>query len=206
MSKQQKKRSELKREAIINAAKVVFNELGVKATSMDKLAEVAQVSKRTIYNHFSSKEELVMYLVTDLWKKNIADANYPYSADISLESQLKDLINLEIDLVNTQEYIDLSRVGIGHLFYNLEALQQEMEKLASQATTLQRWLEDAVKDKRLAIDDVEYASHQIHSLIEGSCFWPQLTGCLPLITSEEKAMVTNETVKMFLARYQTMPE
>jgi TetR/AcrR family transcriptional regulator of autoinduction and epiphytic fitness len=69
MNKRLKNRSELKREAIIEAARSVFKEFGVKATSMDKLAEIAQVSKRTVYNHFSAKEELVMYLVTDLWQK-----------------------------------------------------------------------------------------------------------------------------------------
>jgi len=201
MNKRLKTRSELKREAIIEAAKSAFKDFGVKATSMDKLAEIAQVSKRTVYNHFSSKEELVMYLVTDLWQKNVMNVNYQYDANKPLTLQLKELILIEIDLVNSQEYLDLSRVGIGHLFYNLEALQQEMAKLACQTTTLQRWIAAAADDNRLVVKDVEFASHQIHSLIEGSCFWPQLTGCKPLITLKEKLLITEETAEMFLARY-----
>ena len=193
MNKRLKTRSELKREAIIEAAKSAFKDFGVKATSMDKLAEIAQVSKRTVYNHFSSKEELVMYLVTDLWQKNVINVNYQYDANKPLTLQLKELILIEIDLVNSQEYLDLSRVGIGHLFYNLEALQQEMEKLACQTTTLQRWIAAAVDDNRLVVKDVEFASHQIHSLIEGSCFWPQLTGCKPLITLKEKLLIKCES-------------
>ncbi|MFA0698755.1 TetR/AcrR family transcriptional regulator, partial [Vibrio sp. 10N.222.49.C9] len=47
-----KTRSELKREAILTAAKQSFLEFGVKNTSMDKLASLANVSKRTVYNHF----------------------------------------------------------------------------------------------------------------------------------------------------------
>ncbi|WP_231877395.1 TetR/AcrR family transcriptional regulator, partial [Oleiphilus sp. HI0043] len=45
LSEKSKSRSELKREAIIDAARKAFKEYGVDATSMDKLAEIAQVSK-----------------------------------------------------------------------------------------------------------------------------------------------------------------
>lgn len=203
MNEKTKTRSELKREAIIEAAKSAFKEYGVQATSMDKLAEIAQVSKRTVYNHFSSKEELVMYLVSDLWQKAVANVAFDYQIDTPLNEQLLTWVNYEINLICTQEYLDLSRVAIGHLFYNLSALQKEMEKLAGQTTSLQQWLKDANEHGQLAIDDIEYASFQLHSLIEGCCFWPQLTGCKPLLTEQEKKFVADETVQMFLARYQT---
>lgn len=203
MTDKTKTRSELKREAIIEAAKYAFKEYGVQATSMDKLADIARVSKRTVYNHFSSKEELVMYLVSDLWQKAVANVAFDYQANTSLKTQLMTWVNYEIDLICTQEYLDLSRVAIGHLFYNLSALQKEMEKLAGQTTSLQKWLKDATEDGRLMVKDVEHASFQLHSLIEGSCFWPQLTGCKALLTEQEKQFVADETVKMFLARYQT---
>ena len=47
-----------KREAIIQAAIEAFRADGFEATSMDKIAAKAEVSKRTVYNHFPSKEEL----------------------------------------------------------------------------------------------------------------------------------------------------
>lgn len=203
MSQQSKTRSERKREAIIEAAKTAFKEYGVQATSMDKLAEIAQVSKRTVYNHFSSKEELVMYLVSDLWQKAVANVEFIYQANKSLESQLMTWVSYEINLLCSQEYVDLSRVAIGHLFYNVSALQKEMEKLAGQTTSLQTWLKEATNDKKLQVSDIEFASFQLHSLIEGCCFWPQLTGCKPLLTEKEKLYVAEETVTMFLARYQT---
>ncbi|WP_083880077.1 TetR/AcrR family transcriptional regulator [Aliiglaciecola lipolytica] len=51
-----KTRSELKHEAILRGAVKAFKEFGVNDTSIYKIAEVAQVSKRTVYNHFASKE------------------------------------------------------------------------------------------------------------------------------------------------------
>ena len=47
-----------KRESIIDAAIRAFQEDGFDNTSMDRIAEVAGASKRTVYNHFESKEDL----------------------------------------------------------------------------------------------------------------------------------------------------
>ena len=47
------------RERILAAAERLFRERGISATGMDQLCEEAQVSKRTAYQHFGSKDELV---------------------------------------------------------------------------------------------------------------------------------------------------
>ena len=47
-----------KRQAILNGAIACFMEQGYAATTMDSVAAVANVSKATIYAHFSSKEDL----------------------------------------------------------------------------------------------------------------------------------------------------
>jgi AcrR family transcriptional regulator len=47
-----------KREAIMSAARVVFGREGYARTSIDAIASEANVSTRTIYNHFEGKEEL----------------------------------------------------------------------------------------------------------------------------------------------------
>lgn len=47
------------RERILAAAQLLFREQGINSTGMDQLCAVAQVSKRTAYQHFVSKDELV---------------------------------------------------------------------------------------------------------------------------------------------------
>ncbi len=47
------------RERILGAAQQLFREQGINRTGMDQLCAVAQVSKRTAYQHFASKDELV---------------------------------------------------------------------------------------------------------------------------------------------------
>jgi TetR/AcrR family transcriptional repressor of mexJK operon len=47
-----------RRAAILEAAKAVFFEEGYQLASMDRVAERAGVTKRTVYDHFTSKEGL----------------------------------------------------------------------------------------------------------------------------------------------------
>ena len=47
------------RERILSASQQLFRDQGINRTGMDQLAAVAQVSKRTAYQHFTSKDELV---------------------------------------------------------------------------------------------------------------------------------------------------
>jgi AcrR family transcriptional regulator len=47
------------RERILTAATTLFHREGIHATGMDRLIEHAHVSKRTFYQHFSSKNDLV---------------------------------------------------------------------------------------------------------------------------------------------------
>ncbi|MFG1807574.1 TetR/AcrR family transcriptional regulator [Streptomyces sp. NPDC049040] len=47
------------RERILNASQELFREQGINRTGMDQLCASAQVSKRTAYQHFAGKDELV---------------------------------------------------------------------------------------------------------------------------------------------------
>jgi AcrR family transcriptional regulator len=47
------------RERIISASQQLFRDQGINSTGMDQLCAVAEVSKRTLYQHFSGKDELI---------------------------------------------------------------------------------------------------------------------------------------------------
>lgn len=64
------------RTRILDAAERCFYGRGITATGVDTLADEAGVSKRTLYNHFVSKEGVVTaYLQRreDRWRKRLAD-------------------------------------------------------------------------------------------------------------------------------------
>jgi AcrR family transcriptional regulator len=56
---EQQRLTDRKREAIVQAAIAEFRTHGFEATSVDKVAARAEVSKRTLYNHFPSKDAVV---------------------------------------------------------------------------------------------------------------------------------------------------
>lgn len=65
------------RDQILDAAERCFYEHGITATGVDALAEEAGVSKRTLYNHFGSKDAVVTaYLQRreDRWRRRLAHA------------------------------------------------------------------------------------------------------------------------------------
>ena len=47
------------RERILGASRELFRDQGINNTGMDQLCAVAQVSKRTAYQHFDSKDDIV---------------------------------------------------------------------------------------------------------------------------------------------------
>jgi len=202
MTEREKTRSELKREAIIEAAKRAFEEFGVQGTSMDKLAEMAGVSKRTVYNHFASKEELVLHLISDLWQRSMVDVDIPYSPDESLDAQLARLLEAEVALVSGGEFLGLARIATGHFLYHPEALQERIAEFDALETALHRWLRAAAEDGKLKPLDTSLAVKQLHSLIKGSCYYLQLLGIAPELDEDEKAKLVRDTVELFLSHYR----
>jgi len=51
-----------KEEAIITAAEKVFSDVGYKNTKMQEVANIADITKVTLYSYFQSKENLYMAL------------------------------------------------------------------------------------------------------------------------------------------------
>lgn len=64
----ERSKSEAKTEAILQGAMQEFLKHGYAATSMDKVAKTAGVSKATVYSHFGDKEGLFNAVIHDLVK------------------------------------------------------------------------------------------------------------------------------------------
>lgn len=60
-----KKVDEMKEQQIIEAARKLFGKYGFKKVTMDEIAREANVTKKTVYTYFSSKEELFKYFIDE---------------------------------------------------------------------------------------------------------------------------------------------
>lgn len=60
-----KKVDKMKEQQIIEAARKLFGKYGFKKVTMDEIAREANVTKKTVYTYFSSKEELFKYFIDE---------------------------------------------------------------------------------------------------------------------------------------------
>ena len=78
------------REAIVDAAQDLFLQRGFGAVSMDELAEAAGVARRTLYNQFSSKEEIFREMLLRL-SVQLADA---FPTGIETQGDVEDVLRV----------------------------------------------------------------------------------------------------------------
>ncbi|MCM3626187.1 TetR/AcrR family transcriptional regulator [Paenibacillus glycanilyticus] len=61
-----------KKEHILKIASGLFNKQGIRATGVDQVVSESQIAKMTLYNHFQSKDELVLAYLRgqdEQWRK-----------------------------------------------------------------------------------------------------------------------------------------
>ena len=204
MTKQQKPtltRSQQKRCDVLAAAELVFIEYGYQGTSMDHIAQRANVSKRTIYNHFASKQELFQQITNRLIDAVEGSTAYPYHSDQPLEQQLTEILSAEWKVVTSQRLIELSRVILSEYMQNPAMAKQTMERIESSESGLKAWLKSAVADKRLKDMDTEFASEFLSGAIKSLAHIPLLYCDRPAPVGKEKALILEEIIGMFLGRY-----
>lgn len=83
------------RERILTAAARLFRERGINATGVSELAAAAEVSKRTLYHHFPSKDDLVLaYLREQADDQELGSQSVLSRPDLSPRARLLELFAL----------------------------------------------------------------------------------------------------------------
>lgn len=190
-----------KREQILQAAAEEFQEQGFQATSVDRIAQRANVSKRTVYNHFASKEILFLAIITHIHQQTFDPITQLYSPDKSLEKQLLAIAQHEIALLQSPSTQRFTRILLGELIYNPEMAQVFAQQTPSCQQQFRLWLQAACEDGKLVINDIPLATEQFFGLLKASAFWPALI-CRQQLTVKERAQLAKSTVTMFLRTYK----
>ena len=193
-----------KRDAIVVAAIAEFREHGFAGTSMDRIAAAAEVSKRTVYNHFPSKDELFAAILAQLWERSQGLAGVAYAPKQPLRAQLLELLGQKMQLLNDPSFIDLSRVAMAEMMHTPERAQDMVARLPEKEEGLATWVREAQRDGRLRAGvDPAYAAQQLQGLIKSFAFWPQLAMGQPPLDPARQAQVLADSVDLFLGFYAT---
>lgn len=190
-----------KRAAIVQAAVAQFRAHGYEATSMDQVAAAAEVSKRTLYNHFASKEALFAQILVQLWERSAAVQDLAYRHDRPLQEQLAALLLQKVAMVSSEDFIDLARVAITATIHSPQRAQEMLLRLAQKENALLTWVRAAQDDARLQAADPLQVVQQMESLVKGSAFWPQVTLGQARLESQMQKQLAADTAELILARY-----
>lgn len=189
-----------KRESILNGAIQVFTEVGYDHASMDKIADTAGVSKRTVYNHFLNKEALFQAVVARFLAEQQVLKQIVYDPARSLEEQLTAFANAELFLINSPSRLGLSRVLTSVFIRDIEYARMTRAKYASPHEPFVKWLLAAHADNRLQIDNPPLAARVFYAMIEGALTWPALFQ-QGIITESVKPLL-DELLVTFINRYR----
>ncbi len=142
-------------------------------------------SKRTVYNHFPSKEVLFAEILHQLWDASFAGEALAFRADQPLRDQLLELIGQKLRLLNDEAFVSLARVAIAAGIHSPERTQAMVARMGEREEGLTVWIRDAAAAGRLKIPDPVFASHQLQRAGEGFCVlatnhaWAASTQTLP---------------------------
>jgi TetR/AcrR family transcriptional regulator, mexJK operon transcriptional repressor len=90
-----RERSAQKRAAILAAARELFVRDGVERTSMDAVAALANVSKRTVYDYYGDKQGLLVGVIIDGGESLLASLRKALDRHLSDAAGIRDIETLE---------------------------------------------------------------------------------------------------------------
>ncbi len=200
--------SDQKHADIIEAAVALFCEEGFGATSMDRIAQRAAVSKRTVYNHFPSKEALFQECVSVLLARMDAQAHAGDDPAAPLAERLRAYASRKIRSALDPGAVATTRALMAELMRDPSLGRRLFQSGAfSAGTALRGLVRDETARGRLAVSDadLDLACSQLSELVKGPLVWPWLMGFRDAPTEAEIDRVVDDAVTMFLARYGVRP-
>jgi AcrR family transcriptional regulator len=127
------------RERILQAAARLFMELGVRSVSMDEVAKVLSISKKTIYKHYQDKNQLVFDTISKHISEMETNTSFIMSKEDNPVLQIAKIADFVLEMnknVHPSVLFDLQKFypdSYSHLIehrnrYALQSVNQNLKK------------------------------------------------------------------------------
>lgn len=153
------------RERIIEESCIQFKRYGIKAVTMDSLASHLGISKRTIYENFSDKDELVMSVMTWMGHKNLELMNTIVDgAESVIHMVFRIIIHVGsmMQELNPLLFEDLKKYH--HMVDKQTVRLRVMDNLSLSHPLVEKGVADGLFRDDINIDIVNRAIHSIFSM------------------------------------------
>ncbi len=185
---------------IIEAAEAEFLEHGFAGASMDRISARAEVSKRTVYKHFESKENLFRELIDRHWAKFRAPLAVTYDPKRDIRDQLFELAEAEGRLLSSKEIMLTTQLVMSE-FLRQPELAAENNQKTDFTSAFVKMLQDASDDGKLRLEDPKSAADEFLALIKGRAFWPVVFGA-PVVSGPQMKAIIRSSVDIMMSRYR----
>ncbi len=195
--------SAIKNQQIVDAALAEFVAHGFHGARMDVIAERANVSKRTVYKHFASKDALFTHLITVMRAGFRDAATLPFDSGQPVAAQLRQIAEAEGQLYTSRPFMSMVRLLVSEASRDrsLAALFPSDEP---DGGALAHFLSEANRHGALHVPDAALAACQFKDLLKGRSFWPAVIG-QPIVKESEMAEIIEQALELFLVSY-TAPD
>jgi len=195
------KLSEKKREDILDAASGLFLDKGYGNVSMDEVAKRANVSKRTVYNHFASKEILFGEIVRLTWD-GINQPLLILDDKDDIKNVLKSYTLNALKMLRSEKFSKMLRLVIGESgnFPELSSFYSE-HGVKTILSSVEEYFKALNETGKLNIPEPDIAAQQYVGMVKESLFWPVLLGVFRPPTPERDIKVIDATIDIIFQIY-----
>jgi AcrR family transcriptional regulator len=186
-------------EAIVSAAERLFLERGFGGVSMDELAEEAGVARRTLYNQFANKEEILREMLARV-STQLGSALPPgIETQGDAEAVLRLIAGTVLAFQAPPEFVGLMRMALADARQFPWIATAFDSVLKPYRDRFARYLSHLASLGVLDCPHPLLAAQQFLGLLNGPILWPRVFNQDSLSVSPD--VVIDETVRMFLLRY-----
>ena len=188
------------REAIVEAASRLFLERGFGSVSMDELAEAAGLARRTLYNQFTSKEEIFREMLLRV----SGQFEEAFPPGVETQGDVGEVLHLVarmiLELHQHPEYLGFLRMVVADSRQFPWIAEELAAVMDPQADRLARYFAHLTAMGILNCHNPMLAAHQFMGILNEFSLWPWMMGRERLAVPAEE--VVEETVRMFLRNYR----
>jgi AcrR family transcriptional regulator len=188
------------REAIVAAATRLFLEHGFGSVSMDELANAAGLARRTLYNQFSSKEEIFREML--LRVSNQLEHAFPPGIETQgqVEEVLRVIARVILELHKNREYLGFLRMVVADSRQFPWIAEEFAAVMDPQTERFVRFIAHLTSMGVLNCHNPMLAAHQFMGALNDLSLWPWMMGRKRISVPDEE--LVEETVRMFLQHYR----
>lgn len=194
-------RTDEKRQAILTAARAVFEEMGYARASMAAISARLGGSKATLYGYFSTKEQLFAAAMTEaLAEQGDEMLALLEDRDGAIDTVLTRFAHTYLAFITAPPIQALVRTAVAESPFSDVGREVYVRGPKRALDAIEVYLRAATERGRLAVPDPTLAAFQFKALVEAGAVEPLLYTVAP---PRDHAAIVAAAVDLFLNHYRT---